>query len=131
VISRESQRRTSRDLSIDAHALANELRALVQSMPARTFGRNEVILEDFRRRYATRARDLGLRLRERNLVTTHFLYRLVSVGPQMRSRFGRSQMDLIRLSNLTEPRDQYFFAIRRDLANRRPPKPAFECCPRG
>ena len=83
-IFRETRRRALRDLNLDAHGLANELRALIQGMPAYSgaTARNEIFLENYRRRYAVRARDLALRLQERNLVPRHYLYRLVSIGPQ-------------------------------------------------
>jgi hypothetical protein len=84
VIFRDSRRRGLRDLNLDAHSLANELRALIQGMPTYSDAttRSNIVLENYRRRYAIRARDIALRLRNHRVTPTHYLYRLVSVGPQ-------------------------------------------------
>jgi hypothetical protein len=99
-IFRENGRRALRDLNLDAHGLANELRALLQGVPPYSAGRNEIILENYRRRYAVRARDLALRLRTRNLIPTHYLYRLVSVGPQDEIEVWQVAEGLDYLANL-------------------------------
>lgn len=102
VIFRESQRRALRDLYLDAHGLTNELRALIQGMPTHsdTTTRNSMVLENYRRRYAVRTRDLALRLRNRNILPKHFLFRLVSVGPQDEIEVWQIADGLDSLANL-------------------------------
>lgn len=102
VIFRELERRAIRDLILDAHGLANELRALIQGMPtySHTTTRSNVVLENYRRRYAVRARDVALRLRDRKTIPRHFLFRLVSVGPQDESEVWQIADGLDSLANV-------------------------------
>jgi hypothetical protein len=103
VVVRKARHQEVRELSLDAHGLANELRALILQGKPTDFASEAwsgSVAENYRRRFAVRARSIALRIRPYNFVPKHFLYRLVSVGPQDYTEVWQVAEGLDDLANL-------------------------------
>jgi hypothetical protein len=100
-ITRETQATTIRDLELDAHALAGQIRALYAGNGLTDY---QNVIARYRQRYAKRVRRIATRFRKQRVPQTDVLFRLAESGAE----------DFTEVFNIAEGLDRLADQLHRD-----------------